>query len=66
MKSCNIESLDGTIIVRPNFHDRLERWIGDGIGEEQNVVIPANSSFAEVGAALRLAFSHCVKWERDC
>ncbi|EPC03024.1 hypothetical protein L861_22200 [Litchfieldella anticariensis FP35 = DSM 16096] len=60
MKSCNIESQNGTITIRPSHHEKLEAWSGDGISESDYVVIPADSSPAEVGAALRLAFSRCT------
>lgn len=60
MKSCNIESQNGTITIRPSHHEKLEAWSGDGISESDYVVIPADSSPAEIGAALRLAFSRCT------
>lgn len=59
MKSCNIESQNGTITIRPSYHEKLEMWSGDGISKDDYVVIPASSP-AEIGAALRLAFSRCT------
>ncbi|NDL44379.1 contact-dependent growth inhibition system immunity protein, partial [Photorhabdus laumondii] len=43
----------------PSSHEKLEGWSGDGISVADYVVIPADSSPEEVGAALRLAFSRC-------
>lgn len=60
MMSCSIELMDEVITIRPSHHDKLEGWgreDGDGI---EDVVIPANSSYEEIGAALRLAFSRCT------
>uniref|UniRef100_UPI0036DDB56E contact-dependent growth inhibition system immunity protein n=1 Tax=Photorhabdus sp. RM322S TaxID=3342825 RepID=UPI0036DDB56E len=59
MKSCNIRLLDGVITITPSGHEKLELWTGKGIVESDYVVIPADSSPEEVGAALRLAFSRC-------
>lgn len=60
MKNCGVESKNDGITIRPRHHEKLEAWSGKGISESDNVVIPANSSPAEVGAALRLAFSRCT------
>jgi hypothetical protein len=60
MKSCDIECSGGIITIGPTKHEKLEGWgrtKGDGI---EDVVIPPNSPPAEVGAALRLAFSRCI------
>ncbi|NDK98938.1 contact-dependent growth inhibition system immunity protein [Photorhabdus bodei] len=59
MNSCDIRLLDGVITIMPYGHEKLELWTGKGIVESDNVVIPADSSPEEVGAALRLAFSRC-------
>ncbi|NHB61287.1 contact-dependent growth inhibition system immunity protein [Photorhabdus sp. RW14-46] len=59
MLSCSICMLDGEITIQPSSHEKLEGWSGDGISEADYVIIPANSSPEEVGAALRLAFSRC-------
>ncbi|MCT8350099.1 CdiI family contact-dependent growth inhibition immunity protein [Photorhabdus temperata] len=59
MHNCGIQLLDGQITIRPSCHEKLEGWSGDGISESDYVVIPANSSPEEIGAALRLAFSRC-------
>ncbi|MCW7763723.1 contact-dependent growth inhibition system immunity protein [Photorhabdus luminescens] len=59
MNSCDIRLLDGVITIMPYGHEKLELWTGKGVVESDNVVIPADSSPAEVGAALRLAFSRC-------
>ncbi|MCC8374950.1 MULTISPECIES: contact-dependent growth inhibition system immunity protein [Photorhabdus] len=59
MNNCNIRLLDGVITIMPYGHKKLELWTGQGIVESDYVIIPANSSPEEVGAALRLAFSRC-------
>jgi hypothetical protein len=60
MDHCSIDRDKSTITFRPSYHSKLEAWSGDGIRNEDEVVIPAASSAAEVGAALRLAFSRCL------
>ena len=59
MMSVDIKEKDGNLKFGPTRHEKLEAWgreKGDGI---EDVIIPADSSPAEVGAALRLAFSRC-------
>ena len=60
MKNCNITCRDGLITMGPSHHEQLEAWSGDGISKEDYVVIPSDSPPADVGAALRLAFSRCT------
>ncbi len=60
MKNCSIKSAEGTMAISPTHHEKLEAWgrtKDDGI---EDVVIPADSSPAGIGAALRLAFSRCT------
>lgn len=60
MKNCHIKKEGGVITICPSNHEKLESWgrtKGDGI---EYVVIPADSAPAEIGAALRLAFSRCT------
>ncbi|NRN30196.1 contact-dependent growth inhibition system immunity protein [Photorhabdus heterorhabditis] len=59
MLSCGICMLDGQITIRPSCHEKLESWTGKTISEFDYIIIPADSSPEEVGAALRLAFSRC-------
>ena len=56
MKSVSIQRKENQIIFGPSHHEKLEVW-GRTKGD---IIIPANSSPAEVGAALRLAFSRCT------
>jgi CDI immunity protein len=60
MALCNVECRDGSITILPNHYDKPETWTGKGISPDKNVVVSADSSPAQVGAALRLAFSHCT------
>ena len=58
MHSCNIESCNGIIKITPMHHEKLEMWAG--INKDENVIILSDSTPAETGAALRLAFSRCT------
>ncbi|MBB3225558.1 hypothetical protein FHW69_000148 [Luteibacter sp. Sphag1AF] len=60
MKSCHISLHDGLITIRPSHHEKLEAWSGHGISKDDHVVLPFDSSPADIGAALRLAFSRCT------
>lgn len=60
MMNCGIKAVEGEITLSPQHHDRLESWSrkrGDGI---EDIVIPASSTPAEIGAALRSAFLRCT------
>jgi hypothetical protein len=61
MRCCNITLSQGTIEIRPMVHEAFDGWgrtKNDGI---ENVLIPSNSDFHEIGSALRLAFSRCLE-----
>ncbi|XBS69206.1 contact-dependent growth inhibition system immunity protein [Acerihabitans sp. KWT182] len=60
MNNCGIHCVNDLITICPSNHDRLNGWSGDGLTDADNVVIPADSTAAEIGAALRLAFSRCI------
>lgn len=60
MARCSIQMAGNTIKVAPTDHDKLEGWADKSADGGEDVVIPANSSAAEVGAALRLAFKRCT------
>ena len=60
MASCDIQMVGENMTLVPTNHDRLEGWGREKSDGIEDVVIPANSSAAEVGAALRLAFSRCI------
>ena len=60
MHSCSITKMQDIITISPSHHEKLEAWgreKGDGI---EDVIIPADSTPSEIGAALRLAFSRCT------
>jgi len=44
----------------PSHYEGLEEFSNKGIAEDQHVKIPTSSGHAEIGAALRLAFSRCT------
>lgn len=59
MKKCTVHCVNETITIIPTRHEKLEAWgrtKGDGI---EDVILSTNSSPAEIGAGLRLAFSRC-------
>jgi hypothetical protein len=60
MKNCGIHQNTETFIFSPTRHEKLEGWSGEGISDEDLVVIPATSSPIEVGQALRKAFARCT------
>lgn len=60
MRSCSIVAVDGSLVMRPSHHEKLEAWSAKGITEKDHVVVSSDSSLDEVGAALRLAFSRCT------
>jgi hypothetical protein len=60
MKTCFIARVGSSITFRPSRHEKLELW-GRSKGDEfEDVVIPADSTPAEIGAAMRLGFSRCI------
>jgi hypothetical protein len=61
MKNCSVERRGDLITITPMHHEQLEAWgrtKGDGI---EDVVIPADSTPAEIGVALRLALGRCTE-----
>ncbi|MBB3225557.1 hypothetical protein FHW69_000147 [Luteibacter sp. Sphag1AF] len=60
MKRCHISLHDGLITIRPSHHEKLEAWSGHGISKDDRLVLSFDSSSADIGAALRLAFSRCT------
>jgi hypothetical protein len=59
MMQCSIEIRNGVLTIYPSHHEKLEAWGGDGFTDDDNVVLPINSTAEEIGAGLRLAFSRC-------
>lgn len=59
MKHCIIHCVNNVITISPTWHEKLEAWSGDRISESDYVVLPADSSPAEIGAGLRLALTRC-------
>lgn len=58
MRNCSIENQQGVLTIGPYHHSKLDMWER---GDIENVVIPAESTSAEIGAALRLGFSRCTE-----
>lgn len=59
MKKCGVHLVNNQITIRPSYHEKLEAWSGARINESDYVVLPVDSSPAEIGAGLRLALSRC-------
>lgn len=60
MMSCSVELDDGVITIRPSHHARLEMWGREKDDVFVDVEIAADRPAAEIGAALKLAFSRCT------
>lgn len=61
MENCAIEAIGGIMKIIPKRHIKLEAWEGLGPNNAGAVEISADSSPAEIGAALRLAFTRCAE-----
>ena len=59
MMRCYVEISDGRLTISPSWHEKLEAWSGEGISDDDKVVLSVNSTTEEIGAGLRLAFSRC-------
>lgn len=59
MASCNVKLVGDLISIGPTSHPKLEAW--EGLRADKSVIVSANSTAAEVGAALRLGFTRCEK-----
>lgn len=60
MKSCSIVKSGDDLVIVPTHHDKLDSWSrskDDGI---EDVVLPIGRSWAQIGAAFRLALSRCT------
>ena len=61
MKNVTIQKAQNLLKFSPSHQERsLDYWSGKGLGPEDDVTLPATASPAEIGAALRLAFSRCT------
>jgi hypothetical protein len=63
LMNCDIERANGQITITPFRREGTEGWhsLSKKRGEPPDLVIPATSTPAEIGAALRLAFSRCIE-----
>ena len=59
MMQCSVEIRDGCLTISPFCHEKLEAWSGKGLTEDDDVILPVNSTTEEIGAGVRLAFSRC-------
>lgn len=58
MKRCSIYLIEGQIEICPTRHDKLEGW--EELDKTKSVLVHADATSSEIGAALRLAFSRCI------
>lgn len=58
MLSCSIELHNGKIEMSPMRHVKLEAY--DGMNEENDIIVPLDSTPAEIGENLKIALSRCV------
>lgn len=57
--NCGFNIKDAVITIKPSNHEKNDAWSGDGIKEEDKVKLPESSSYEDIGAAIRLAFTRC-------
>ena len=60
MMRCSVEISDGRLTISPSCHEKLEAWSGEGLTEDDDVVLSVNSTTEEIGAGVRLDFSRCL------
>ena len=59
MMRCSVEISNGRLTISPSCHEKLEAWSGKGLTENDDVILPVNSTTEEIGAGVRLAFNRC-------
>jgi len=62
MDSCSFRQSENLIEISPSKHEKLEAWGREKDDGIEDVIIPADSTPAEIGAALKLAFSRCTSY----
>lgn len=60
MKNCDLSCVDQCLTIQPSHHDKLEGWSGDGISEDDYVVLAIDEGAKKIGEGLRLALSRCT------
>ena len=59
MQHVSVEQNEEHIIFESTNHESIDGFSGDGMSEDLNVVIPANSSPEIIGAAVKYAIGNC-------
>ncbi|UNH38258.1 contact-dependent growth inhibition system immunity protein [Moellerella wisconsensis] len=59
MHFCTINLLNNEIKVTPCSHEKLEAWGGQGMKEEDDIILPSSVSDEALGAAVKKAFLRC-------
>lgn len=59
MHKCHLSAAQDVLKIEPQWHAKLEGWARERDDGIEDVIIAANSSPEEIGAALRLAFTRC-------
>jgi len=60
MMCCWITLADGKIKIQPTMHDSLDGYRGMRIGDVEDLLLPADASDAELGAAVKEGFRRCT------
>jgi len=60
MMVCGVIQKEGLVTIIPTHHESGDVWNGDGIEDEDKVVISIDLQLAQIGAAIRIAFSRCT------
>lgn len=60
MANCYISIKDDVVTIIPSRHEKLEVWQGFSLNNPDIIKIRADSSSAQLGEALRLAFARCT------
>jgi len=60
MKHCQVESVEGEVVIRPMAHEKLESWSARGIEEDDYVCLQRTSSDRDMGEGMLLALRRCI------
>lgn len=59
MQHISVENDMKSILFIPSNHESIDGFSGDGMSEELNIIVPADSSPQVIGAAARYAIGNC-------
>lgn len=61
MDHCFVSLRDHNVKISPSVHEQLEGWSGLDKHDSQAAIVSVGEAASEIGAALRLAFSRCIR-----